>query len=400
MATQISLNDGAIASAGALAIQTNGTTQAVSISTGQVATVAQNPILTSGTANGVAYLNGSKALTTGSALVFDGTNLGVGVTPSAWTRKAIQLGDAAAAYVANNSGGATVIATNMYFDGSNKYATTAASARYSIGTGTHEWYNAASGTADAAITFTQAMTLDASGNLGLNNTSPTTLITSIGGGGGKGIVLSGQVPVLYFEDTNGTDASIFVENGDIAFVNGTTEAARFSSGNLLVGTTSAGDGKVRISASANAFNLLKMDDTGSTGGNYIQFLNSAGAQAGSINHNGTTSVNYGSGSDYRLKDITGPVTNAADFINSLKPKVGTWKADGSKFVGFLAHEFAEVCPQAVVGEKDGVDADGNPIYQSMEASSSEVIANMVSLLQEQQALITTLTARITALESA
>lgn len=74
MATQVSLNDGAVASAGALAIQTNGTTQAVSISTGQVATVAQNPILTSGTANGVAYLNGSKAVTSGSALVFDGTN--------------------------------------------------------------------------------------------------------------------------------------------------------------------------------------------------------------------------------------------------------------------------------------------------------------------------------------
>jgi len=74
MATQVSLNDGAVASAGALAIQTNGTTQAVSISTGQVATLAQNPILTSGTANGVAYLNGSKAVTSGSALVFDGTN--------------------------------------------------------------------------------------------------------------------------------------------------------------------------------------------------------------------------------------------------------------------------------------------------------------------------------------
>ena len=75
MATQVSLNSGAVASAGALAIQTNGTTQAVSISTGQVATLAQNPILTSGTANGVAYLDGSKVLTTGSALVFDGSVL-------------------------------------------------------------------------------------------------------------------------------------------------------------------------------------------------------------------------------------------------------------------------------------------------------------------------------------
>ena len=94
MATQVSLNSGAVASAGALALQTNGTTEAVSISTGQVATFAQNPILTSGTANGVAYLNGSKALTTGSALVFDGSNLGLGVTPSAWNSvyRSMQLG--------------------------------------------------------------------------------------------------------------------------------------------------------------------------------------------------------------------------------------------------------------------------------------------------------------------
>jgi hypothetical protein len=78
MATQVSLNSGAVASAGALALQTNGTTQAVSISTGQVATLAQNPILTSGTINGVAYLNGSNALTTGSALTYNGTSFGVG----------------------------------------------------------------------------------------------------------------------------------------------------------------------------------------------------------------------------------------------------------------------------------------------------------------------------------
>jgi hypothetical protein len=97
-------------------------------------------------------------------------NLGLGVTPSAWTRKAFQLGDASAAYVANNSGGATVLATNMYFDGSNRYATTAAAARYSVGTGNHEWYIAASGTAGTAITFTQAMTLSATGGLSVGTT--------------------------------------------------------------------------------------------------------------------------------------------------------------------------------------------------------------------------------------
>jgi hypothetical protein len=178
------------------------------------------------------------------------------------------------------------------------------------------------------------------------------------------------------------------------------EAGRFDKdGNLLVGNTSAGDGKLRISASANAYNILKIDDQGSTTGNYVQFLNSAGAQAGAINHSGTTSVSYNSGSDYRLKNITGPVTNASSFINSLKPKIGTWKEDGSKFVGFLAHEFAEICPQAVQGEKDAVDADGNPLYQSMEASNPEVIANIVSLLQELKAIVDAQAVEIAALKA-
>ena len=48
-----------------------------------------------------------------------------------------------------------------------------ASARYSINAlGQHIWYNAASGTAGNAISFTQAMTLDASGNLGIGTASP------------------------------------------------------------------------------------------------------------------------------------------------------------------------------------------------------------------------------------
>jgi hypothetical protein len=258
-------------------------------------------------------------------------NLGVGVTPFTNTiSKSLDMVNGVGLFGYN---GASYLSSNAYFDTSWKYkASGFGGARYSQDAGTHAWSTAPSGTAGNAITFTQAMTLDASGN-------------------------------------------------------------------LLVGTTSAGDGKVRISASANAYNILKIDDTGTTTGNYVQFLNSAGSQAGAINHSGTTSVSYNSGSDYRLKNITGPVTNAIAFINSLKPKVGTWKEDGSKFVGFLAHEFAEVCPQAVQGEKDGVDADGKPLYQSMEASSPEVIANIVSLLQEQQALITSLTARLEVLEA-
>ena len=75
-----------------------------------------------------------------------------------------------------------------------------------------------------------------------------------------------------------------------------------------------------------------------------------------------------------------------------------FRSDGSKFVGFVAHEFQEVSPSSVNGEKDAVDADGNPIMQSMQASSPEVMANLIALVQEQNQLIQSLTDRISALE--
>ena len=147
MATQVSLNSGAVASAGTLALQTNGTTEAVSISTGQVATLAQNPILTSGTANGVAYLNGSKVLTTGSALVFDGSNLGLGVTPSAWGggRKSIQVSGSTANYFMGGNANTTVFGSNFYSDGTNNlYVANGFASMYLQANSQHQWYTAPS----------------------------------------------------------------------------------------------------------------------------------------------------------------------------------------------------------------------------------------------------------------
>ena len=80
----------------------------------------------------------------------------------------------------------------------------------------------------------------------------------------------------------------------------------------------------------------------------------------------------------------------------LQPKQGAWIADGSEFKGFVAHEFANQYPKSVTGEKDAVDADGKPVMQGMQASSSEVMADLVALVQEQQAIIESLKARLDA----
>jgi len=82
----------------------------------------------------------------------------------------------------------------------------------------------------------------------------------------------------------------------------------------------------------------------------------------------------------------------------LKPCTYKWNADDSDGEGFIAHELAEVVPQCVTGEKDAVDADGNPQYQGIDTSF--LVATLTAAIQEQNQLITQLTARISALESA
>jgi hypothetical protein len=62
----------------------------------------------------------------------------------------------------------------------------------------------------------------------------------------------------------------------------------------------------------------------------------------------------------------------------------------------LAHELAEVVPEAVVGEKDAVDAEGKPVYQGID--QSKLVPLLTAALQEALAKIESLTARVSALE--
>jgi len=278
-------------------------------------------IPSSGTANGVAYLNTSKQLTTGGALTFDGANLGVGATNPV----------AKLDVISNTTYQLHLATTTGNYSSAGIYLG-------ALGTSDPNYYG--------YVTYDQ--------------TSETTRIG------------------------NRTSSAI----GGIAFYTGgaftPVERARIDfSGNLLVGTTTAGPDRFRVSSPGNTTNqigLVSSDDA--SGNGFIQFRNSAGTSIGSIARVTTTNaVAYNTTSDYRLKTVVGAVSGAGDRIDALKPIDYLWTEGGQQDRGFLAHEFQEVYANSVTGIKDAVDAEGNPVYQAMQPSAPEVIADLVAEIQ-------------------
>jgi len=260
--------------------------------------------------------------------------------------------------------------------------------------GSLNFYTKANGTASPA----RNMVLDSSGNLGIGTTSPaanlnvvqatnalTKNIVTIKGGGGSGSFAGLSV------QGNTSDEIFTVNNLTYNVTMGTV------AGSLLVGTTLSQSAKVSVLTTGGA--SISCAQTGTTG-DQIYFRTSTSTLAGFITCPTTTTTTYNSVSDYRLKNITGALTGYKERLMSLQPKQGTWIVDDSEFRGFLAHEFAIPYTASVSGKKDAVDDDGNPIIQGMQAATSEVMADLIALVQEQQALIQSLTTRITALEQA
>ena len=122
-----------------------------------------------------------------------------------------------------------------------------------------------------------------------------------------------------------------------------------------------------------------------TSSNSIQRFYNANGQVGSIVTSGSLTT-YNVSSDYRLKENITPLTGALNKIAQLKPSVYNYKSDPkTQIEGFIAHELQQVVPYAVTGEKDAVDANGNPDYQGVDASF--LIPHLVAAIQELKAEI-------------
>jgi hypothetical protein len=268
-----------------------------------------------------------------------------------------------------------------------------------------------------------AMQIDSSGNVGIGTSSPNARLEVEDGGTAESVILKvtadDSAPYAFVvgndtystTDTHGLamwvgdDGQAKIDaRGSGAYlvtrIQGTERMRLDASGNLLVGTTSAdptgsgSSGRVVINTANGGQAALTCYNVGTGAVNIISLENGNG-QVGRIQINGTT-TSYLTSSDYRLKEDWQLMSGASDRVLALKPVNFAWKVDGSRVDGFLAHEVAEVVPEAIAGTKDAVDADGNPEYQGID--QSKLIPLLTAALQEALTKIDALETRITTLE--
>jgi hypothetical protein len=314
-------------------------------------------------------------------------NLGLGVTPSAWgsTWKALQISNWASLGAETSSTGECTLLQNAYASGAStfNYIGSFAATRYTLENSAHKWYTAPSGTAGNTISFTQAMTLDASGNLGIGTSSPGAKLEVYGGG--TGTVTNAQIGnastafVLGVDSGNNCQVRT-AQNVPIIFYTNNTERARITSGGeLLVGTATSGgylfrvnDGVSQFTQATSATDCADFWNRATSGDNkFVAFYTETSATSrGSITYNRAGGlVAYNVTSDYRAKDIIGPVQNSGAIIDALKVYEGQMKGATQSRPMLVAHEAQEHAPYAVTGEKDAVNEDGTPKYQQMDVSA-------------------------------
>jgi hypothetical protein len=420
------------------------------------------------------YLSPGGSLATSPAVtVTTSGNLGLGVTPSAWDTtnsvRALQLTQGAVwGYSAANM----YLAANNYWNGTNRiYLSNNTAGEYRITGNVHAWMQAPSGTANTAITFTQAMTLDASGNLYLGVTSAAAGRLAI-----KDVSGSGNNVWLIGRSSDGTSSVSFRNNADTAynariecfdtgvmtFCTGTsaTERARITSGGVFQ-VDSAVSSATALSTT-NPFRIYTgtstFTDTGAAGtrthGTIVAFDNPAIAatnatvtytnastvyidgaptagsnaaitnayalyvNAGNVSAAGVYTATVGGTNRDVYVDSTGligyvsstrasktNITNITDanwllqlnpvsFNYRKKDEAGNYteEADGPIEFGLIAEDTEAIKPELCFYD----DVDGKQELRGI--SYSKLITPMLKLLQEQQTLITSLTARVAALE--
>jgi len=259
----------------------------------------------------------------------------------------------------------------------------------------------------------EAMRIDTSGNVVIGSGG-----LDVSGIGGTYTALNmragGGYPVLYGQTTatttnsaamqivgatSGASAGGAAEMLGVIQIAAESDSSTNGTGYINFYTGSGGSVTERMRIDSSGF--LQIATTGKTGrinlqpnpsnNHFVEFYTTADGKVGEINTTGGTTTNYVTSSDYRLKENVEYDWDATTRLKQLKPARFNFIADADTTVdGFLAHEVSSIVPEAIHGEKDAVDDEGNPKYQGID--QSKLVPLLVKTIQE-------LEARITALEN-
>jgi hypothetical protein len=261
------------------------------------------------------------------------------------------------------------------------------------GTGRYNFY--ANGTADNYLR----------GNLGLRTETPEAQLDVYTPSGDTGLVVK-RSPTMagapYIRLLPGSSVAYLDATGALGFrtaaIGGSpAEVMRIdSSGNLLMGVTS-GSGKIRMKQSADAHSgAFTLENFGNT--NTWSFLVGSdnnlyfgyNATSRGVFNNSTGA--YTTISDQRLKKDISEIQYGLNSVLALRPVSYLMKDQtegANKTLGFIAQEVNQIVPESVLQMQDD--------FYGMDKEA--LIPVLVKAIQEQQAIITALTARVEALES-
>jgi hypothetical protein len=359
-------------------------------------------------------------------------NMGLGVAPSAWQWPAFQTQKAAIS--GGVSGDRMDLSQNYFRNGGasqDQYIGTGYATNYRQITGQHQWFNAPSGTAGGLITFTQAMTLTAAGELLVGVTTANTTLHVQGAGTTDGSIKfneqlqstgaynssaqSGSMVALKYntagdfagmggwsigkENATNNDYSSYFAMHTRPNGGAITERARITSdGNLLLGTMTNSARLYVVGGAAQSallsvttlagYAAVQGQNSNNSATGYVAYFANSGSGTGLYISN---TAAWQSTSDVRLKTDVKDLDSTARLM-ALRPVDYLWKSQETsdeptkRNLGFIAQEVKEVFPELV-----GVSPDG-----MFSVEYTGLIAPLVKAIQEQQAIIESLKARLDA----
>ena len=281
------------------------------------------------------------------------------------------------------------------------------------------------------INNSEALVLDSIGNVGIGTTSPSAKLKVIGANDSWACQIENTQALPYglsvntigtagttfnsaFYTTTGTGMYI-VNNGKVGIGLTSPQSKLHIGESATVGsnfTTAVNNSQLfvhNVGANTNSNVIFAGGDTGASGGTgaysfgqngqgythwifYHKPISTNQSSVGSISSTSTATA-YNTSSDYRLKENVVEMTGALNRVSELKPSRFNFIEDEDKTVdGFLAHEVQDIVPEAITGEKDAVDEDGNAIYQGID--QSKLVPLLVGAIQELKAEIELLKTQI------